>query len=324
MSCSLIIVAYHSDSWLPACIETLSEVVPTQTHLVLVDNTGNSCIGDIDLSSFDAEILNCEAPLGFAAANNFALVKSRKLREFVAFVNQDTRSNEDWLTPCLECLRELPGVAAVTPLTMNYDSADWDPYFLECARKSPGFASEVDGHGRFDPFYEVPVIPAAAMLVRTETLRIVGPFDPIYDSYYEDYDLCYRLIRAGYRAGVCTAGRICHHGGSATTSVAAERRRARWVTRNRVIVRQREFEGSRLLAFLQHWAFVFPRDLARSLLRRPGAKPPGPYLAAHWDLLKLAPRLVSARRDAAAWQTYLHDIGWPPGCDNRGQGAETS
>ena len=52
--------------------------------------------------------------------------------------------------------------------------------------------------------------------------------------------------------------------------------------------------------------------MARSLLRRPGAKPLGPYLAAHWDLLKLMPRLLSERLDRAVWQAYLREIGWPP------------
>mgnify|MGYP003464702231 CR=1 FL=1 len=100
--------------------------------------------------------------------------------------------------------------------------------------------------------------------------------------------------------------------GSATNTVAAGRRRARWVTRNRVIIRQREAAGRRPLSLLRYLLSTFPRGLARSLLGRGGAKPARPYLAAHWDLLKLAPRLLSARRDAAAWQRYLHDIGWPP------------
>lgn len=323
MECSIILIAYHGDAWVPRCISTLAEHVPAGTHLVLVDNTGNRGIATLELRHFDAEIIPTGTPLGFAAANNLALSQATRLESAVAFLNQDTRSTDDWLGACIACLAEHTDVGAVTPLTRTYDGIGWDPYFLECARKSPKLAQAADAGRPYEPFYSVPVIPAAAMVARTVVLQQIGPFDPIFGSYYEDYDLCRRIRHAGFQVGVCTTGSIAHFSGSATNSVAAERRRARWVTRNRVIIRQREAEDSRFLSLLRYLLSTFPRGLARGLLGRPGAKPAGPYLAAHWDLLKLAPRLVSARRDRAAWQRYLREIGWPPASlagDAAGQG----
>jgi hypothetical protein len=36
-------------------------------------------------------------------------------------------------------------------------------------------------------------------------------------------------------------------------------------------------------------------------------------LLAHWDLLRLFPRLVSREYDSQCWNNYLREIGWPPG-----------
>jgi GT2 family glycosyltransferase len=182
---------------------------------------------------------------------------------------------------------------------------------MECARKSDAFARDLDAGDTLQVFYETPVIPAAAMVVRRNVLERIGPFDPIFGSYYEDYDLCHRIRSAGFKVGVCTTGVIAHFSGSATTTPAAEKRRARWVTRNRVIFAQRVARGSRLASLTKHFLTTFPRGLLRSMLKRPKAKPVLPYLQAHWDLVKLSHRLVSEPYDQWCWNNYLVEIGWP-------------
>lgn len=309
--CTIILVAFYGDSWVPSCISSLGKHVPEGTHLVLVDNSGNRCIASLDLAHFNAEVISSDRPLGFAEANNLALSRARLLHRTVVFLNQDTFSTDDWLGACQICLAEHPDVGGLTPLTRTYDNAGWDPYFLECARKSIWFAGALDNGKPFEQFYQVPVIPAAAMVVRTELLQRVGPFDPIFGSYYEDYDLCRRIQEANYRVGICTTGNISHFSGSATNSISAERARARWVTRNRVIIRQRAKKENRLSSLVSYLLSTFPRGLVRCLLDRPGAKPLGPYLMAHWDLFRLLPRLLSERCDRIAWENYLEDIAWP-------------
>lgn len=294
---------------MPACINSAIHMAKSVSHLMIVDNSGNKLLSQLDLSSFLFDIIKTEEPLGFAEANNFALVNAHELGEFVVFLNQDTKTRDDWLDACIQCLQADPGIAAVTPMTKTYDWQGWDPYFLECARKSPAFGTAFDAGEDLASFYETPVIPAAAMVVRRSVLQEVGPFDPIYGSYYEDYDLCNRIRNAGYQVGVCTAGAVAHFSGSATTNPEAERRRARWVTRNRMIFNQR-VSKHRWRSLLRHFLLVFPRGLLRSIFRRPSSKPLLPYLRAHGDLILLLPRLVSETGDRRCWEHYLDELGW--------------
>ncbi|RMG04363.1 MAG: glycosyltransferase family 2 protein, partial [Planctomycetota bacterium] len=197
-------------------------------HVILVDNGGNSTLerfADRD----DITVLATPHSLGFAEANNFALTHGPIHGDFVCFLNQDTVSNEDWLEACADCLRRDPSIGAVSPLITNYDATDWDEAFRTCARANAALSDRLREGVSADtsdlpPFVPVPEITAAAMVVRVEALRKSGPFDPIFGSYYEDYDLCRRIAAAGYQVGICTRGRVGHFGGSVSTDRTTSQR----------------------------------------------------------------------------------------------------
>jgi len=82
--------------------------------------------------------------------------------------------------------------------------------------------------------YESFSVCAAAAMYRKSALEGValpgGPFDEDFFSYYEDYDLGWRLHRAGYRALVVPAAQAYHvRGGSA--SAPSDGRSARMIER---------------------------------------------------------------------------------------------
>lgn len=317
MQPSVIIPAYFGDAWLPECIATLAQASRQRLHLILVDNHGNTCINSLNLSAFDAEILRCPRPMGFADANNFALLHSSGIGDCVLFLNQDIRSTPGWLDTCLAYMEENPSIAALSPLILDYDLENPETWFLECAARSEAFTRGLREGKSTDGFFPVPLVPAAALLVRSDSLLASGPFDPLYGSYYEDYDLCQRLARQGGVLGICGSARVGHYSGSASNSPEAEIRRGRNVLRNRVIHETRHGSSSRPMCLLRHLLIEAPRQCLRALLRRPGAKPLRAVLSAHAALLRLLPRLVSAQRDAAAWQECLRELDWPAGVKRR-------
>ncbi len=313
-SVALVLVAYHADRWIGPCLDSLHLACDYGRQLILVDNGGNSRLESYSALS-NIEILTTPSNLGFAEANNYALVHGNILAEAVCFLNQDTLSRSGWLEACLACLQEDPAVGAVMPMIENYEATDWDAAFRTCCKAEPRLWARVQegvnaGFDDFPPFVAVPEITAAAMMVRRDALLKAGPFDPIYGSYYEDYDLCRRIAAAGYKVGICTRGRVGHFGGSVTTSGRAYRRRARWIARNRVIYAARWKWRNRPLG-LSHYMFLsFPRNLARSALGR-SRVPFSAFVAAHKDLVPLMPRLVSANLDRVAWRRYLNKLAWP-------------
>lgn len=310
VSTSVILIAYDGDQWLPDCLETLADASTDPLHLVLVDNAGNTIIDDLDLSAFDAEVLSTPHPMGFAEANNFALVEASDLEDTVLFLNQDTKSPPGWIDECVRVLEEDSELGAGSPCIRTYEDDGWDPSFLTClsehqeARLKKGeIASEV---------ISVHNAPAPALLVRTPILRKTGPFDPVYGSYYEDYDLCRRIRAQGSRIGFCRDARVRHFAGGSTKTEEQERRRMRQVIRNRVLYELREHDRSRWWGAARRFLLDVPLRLARGLVGTPSSQPPMVTLKAYGDLLRIIDRVVSARRDEAKWAAYLDELGWPP------------
>lgn len=311
---SVILVAHHGERWLPRCLDSLRQACAGGYEVILVDNGGNSAL-EVYADRRNVHIIKTPRGLGFAEANNYALVHGGVRGNMVCFLNQDTASGPGWLDACAGLLERRSDIGAVMPLITNYDGTAWDEAFGTCARAAPSLAARLTAGPQADlsdlpEFVAVPEITAAAMVVRTAALLKAGPFDPIYGSYYEDYDLCRRIAAAGYQVGICTRGRVGHFGGSVTSSPAAYRRRARQIYRNRIIYAARWKWKSRFTAMAHYMIGQAPRDAIRAALGR-SAIPLSALLGAHVDLARLGRRLASARCDQQKWHKYLAVLRWP-------------
>lgn len=307
---SIVLIAYDGDRWLPDCLETLVEARAGPLHLILVDNARNTIIDDLDLSAFDAEVLSTPRPMGFAEANNFALMEATRLEDSVVFLNQDTTSPPGWIEACTRALRDNPELGAVSPCIRTYENDGWDPSFLECLSEEQEAALTANSIEEQILFTQN--APAAALVVRTDVLVKTGPFDPVYGSYYEDYDLCRRIRGQGYRIGFCRNARVRHFSGGSTTTEEQERHRMRQVIRNRVLYELREGNEPRGLATVIRFLRDFPYRLARGVFGTPSSQPPTVTVKAYGDLLRLGRRVVSSSYDEAEWNDYLSALGWPP------------
>jgi GT2 family glycosyltransferase len=305
-----VVIAFHGDPWLEACVAFAKAAPQEGVRVVIADNYGNSIVPSL-ANGREIVSVDLPGPLGFAEANNQTMVKLGFQSSFVCFLNQDTKSPPGWLTKAARFLDSHPEVGAATPLIATYDGTAWDPNFIACTRPLPTFFQELARPVGPSEFYEVPLIPAPAMLVRTSVLKKVGPFDPIYGSYYEDYDLCRRIRDAGYKVGIWTGATIAHYSGSATTTTEAERRRQRQIVRNRIIFRVRSAGRRRIRQLLREALLEFPRQLGRNMLRRPASKPVGVLLGGGVAAASELPRLISSRYDEWRWRRYLHATGWP-------------
>ena len=310
MGVSIILIAYYADAWLPACVESLKEASKGRLHLVLGDNAGNTVVDRLDYSAFEYEIIDFPHPMGFADANNHALAHAARLEDYVLFLNQDTVGRPGWIDRCVDCFERSAELGAVSPMIWTYDWEGWDGDFLSFVSASHQNAELDTTDPAAGDWFEVKDAPAPALLVRTDILHRIGPFDPIFGSYYEDVDLCFRVRKQGYKIGFCKAGAIGHYNGSTTTDRARELKRTRQIIRNQTICKLRETEGSRAMRLARMGVSDFPKRLLRGLLGR-SAQAPSAIVKAYWDIFKLSGRLASRTRDEAVWHAYLRELGWP-------------
>ncbi|MCX6393412.1 MAG: glycosyltransferase, partial [Solirubrobacterales bacterium] len=112
----------------------------------------------------------------------------------------------------------------------------------------------------------------ACLLGRTETLRLLGPFDPAVHLYAEDLDLCLRAADRGIETWYHPEARVIHREAHSTRQ-AFDGEPSRLLAQ-----RRRQVVGERLGRFAQQrddavqWITLCDRILLKEILRRDTAK----------------------------------------------------
>jgi hypothetical protein len=117
----------------------------------------------------------------------------------------------------------------------------------------------------------------AVMLVRSDRYRAIGGFDPRFFLYFEETDLCLRMLQAGFELWAAGDVEATHVGSMSSRKVDPELRDGAYLAEH--------FFPSRYYYLSKHYgrlaaaavettelAFKALRDLARSVLGRPAKR----------------------------------------------------
>lgn len=224
MSVTVIIAGYNAEPWLERCLQSCRDsVVPTR--VILVDNASSDRTLEIAAKFPGVLTLPQSRNLGFGAANNLGLQKSREENsEWILLLNQDAFLEPQTLTHLLASAERHPEIGVFSPLHLAGDGVALDPPFTEhLQRGAPQFLSDLHAAGLKD-HYRVPFVNAAIWLIRRKTLDRVGGFDPLFFLYGEDDDWCARAERLGFTIAVIPAARAIHARGGESGSVVRKRK----------------------------------------------------------------------------------------------------
>lgn len=212
---TVVVLNYNGLRHLEPCFESLSrlEYPQDKLELMLVDNASSDGSVAFMRKSFPGvNVVETGANLGFAAGNNYGA--ERASGEYVAFLNNDTRVEPDWL---IEMVRSVlagrdTGVVCTSSLML-----DWEGKTIDFQ------AGGVNFHGfGFQPawgktFEKGTIAPrellfacGGSMLIDRAVFLQTGGFDPDYFAFFEDVDLGWRLWLLGYRVTL-TPTAITYH-----------------------------------------------------------------------------------------------------------------
>ena len=152
---------------------------------------------------------------GFAGGNNSGVREARG--RFVAFLNNDTAADPDWLQSLRSGIDEQNGFALVTSRIVYMH----DPNVIDSA--GDGMLRWGGAYKRHhgEPASSAPAteevfgVCGAACLMPKTVFEEIGGFDEDFFASHEDVDLSYRARLRGYRCRY-VANAIVRHAGSAT------------------------------------------------------------------------------------------------------------
>lgn len=238
MSLAVIIVNFRTPSMTLDCLRSLAPQVASiaGARVILVDNgsgDGSAALfrNEADLHAWDwLEIVALQKNLGFAGGNNRGLALIGDV-EHVLLLNSDTLVHDGCLSHCIDVMRSEPVIGAMSCLLLNRDGSPqvtarrFSPPRRQfaCAMGLPwrlprwfAWADPQDGWDRRTTRRDVDWIGGAFMMCRADMLRQLNGFDEDFFFYGEDYELCHRIQRAGYRVHYDPRASITHLGGGSS------------------------------------------------------------------------------------------------------------
>ena len=194
---SIIIVNWNAKAYLKECLESILSQTFTDYEIILVDNASTDDSVNFVKDNFpQVKIIQNKDNVGFAEGNNIGIENSTG--KIIVLFNPDAVADKDWLSILIHVLQSSKRIAAVTG-KMYYlgDKYGKDAVFCTWSKIDPYSATPYNFHNN-EPVSKVDYISGAAMAIKKDILENVGLVDSGYFLYFEETDLCARMIRAGY------------------------------------------------------------------------------------------------------------------------------
>lgn len=226
MTIGAVVVSHNSADDLPACLEALQGAAALD-RVVVVDNASQDQSRELVRSLDDSriELVVEEVNSGFAGGCNRGFRELGDDFEYLAFLNPDVVVSDDCLQRAANALARDDTLAGVAPLLMRSggETADTIGQVLS------SWTLEVSDRGYGEPvtarlMQNTDVLAACGALAvfRRKALASVaegsGPWAQHYFCFWEDLELGWRLVNAGWRIQSCVEAVATHRRGAGAVS----------------------------------------------------------------------------------------------------------
>jgi GT2 family glycosyltransferase len=237
----VVVVSTNDGSWLPKCFEALQHAVPDSRFRTLL--IANACEDASTELARDAkvpiEVLKTPRKCGFAEANNLGVrLAIERGYDFVFMLNPDTMVHPEAIRTLREFLEARPDYGIAGSRQVRYEASGWEEpnqWTTETLADAANQGNVPRPVGRWS-VVEHNYVQGAALMLRTELVRKIGLLDPVYETFYEETDLCRRCLLTGAKVAIVLESRVKHYeGGNWRRSPADHIRRDRLLLRNQYI-----------------------------------------------------------------------------------------
>ncbi len=217
---SIAIVNLNGKDYLRDCLESIKELsYPIEEiEIIVVDNgSTDGSIPFLKKQDPPLKIIENSSNLGFAKANNQAAEIATG--EYIAFLNNDTKVDKDWLIELLKPIHNDTDIICSGSKVLSFDGKKIDFAGAMINFEGKGFQIdygvdiEKDNHtiAKYLPF-----VNGGAMMIQKDIFLRAGGFDEDFFAYYEDVDLGWRLWVLGYKVIFVPTSIVyhAHHGTS--------------------------------------------------------------------------------------------------------------
>lgn len=233
MKLSVIIVNYNVKYFIEVCLHSVFRAAEgIDAEVIVVDNNSkdDSC-AMIRAKYPQVRLIENKENLGFSRANNQGVAIAQG--EYILFLNPDTVMPEDFLRKMIAYMDAHPEAGSIGPRLIDGrgkyapDGKKSFPSLSVAIFKTTGINKIFKNSTYFNKYYavhvqeqetaEVDILSGCCMMVRRSVIdKVNGAFDEAYFMYCEDFDLCYRIQKAGYKNIYYPEVTLIHYKGEST------------------------------------------------------------------------------------------------------------
>lgn len=227
-----IIINYNSGKLTYECINSIVDKTPSSLHyqIIVVDNCSEK-EDYLALKTFcdshpfpHLQLVRSKINTGFGGGNmaGYQLANAR----YVAFINNDTLFLNDCLSILKSAIEKDSSIAVVGGQSFKETGERMVAFdhFASIAKELFGrdFLEKIQPKKypkrklQYDQPVKVNYVQGSFMLVRSSDFDAVGGFDTNIFLYYEETDLCLRLLKKGKSAYLIPAAEYIHYHGAST------------------------------------------------------------------------------------------------------------
>lgn len=231
---SIIVVTWNGKKYAIECLESLETELPVE--IIVVDNCSTDGTPELIRQQYpDVTLIENEANLGFAKANNIGMAKSRG--KYVCLINSDVVVPVGCLERMVDLMEAHPEIGVLGPKMLSPNGRTGESVMLLptvwntlcCSlglnRIAPGSAFfggfSMDSYP-YDATDSVEMLTGWFWMVSRTSLEMVGGLDEQFFMYGEDIDWCHRFRAAGWQV-VFYPGASALHYGAASSEPASVR-----------------------------------------------------------------------------------------------------
>jgi GT2 family glycosyltransferase len=197
------------------CLDAVARSEYPHYRALVIDNGSVDASQEAMLAARpEVEFIQAGDNLGYAGGNNMGIRHaSARGAAYVLLLNPDVRIEPGTLATLVSVAPEQPSIGALSPIV--YNTGDPTPSVWFSGGKIDWHQCLVSHRHDLDhssSFYPSPWATGCCLLLSIQGLEDIGYFDPDFFLYFEETDLCQRLMRAGYRVGVSADARAFHRG----------------------------------------------------------------------------------------------------------------
>ncbi len=222
---SVIILTYNrAPAEILKCLKSVSSMAYPYFEIILVDNSDKPSPVPIKFIDKHIVYVSGHGNVGPAAGRNIGIKHSNG--KYLFFLDEDVQVQSSTLAELVKIIENDPSIGIIGPLIIPPRVSFYKDYLDQYPEKDP-----IDVH----------TVLGCSMLAKRDILSKTGLFDEIYFFGHEEWDLCYRFQKAGFRTVFTTKARFRHLDTEDDASKIFIPRRAYFWHRNLFIFAGRNF-----------------------------------------------------------------------------------